>query len=72
MSMPSHEKFSNYTQLALLVSLSHKLHTYTDIHRFAGQPGLQSIHVLGSIVKCTAQHAGHLNIRLLSVMLYSK
>lgn len=46
--------------------------TYTDVHRFASQFGLRSIGVLGSVTKCATQHAGHLNIRLLSIMLYSK
>lgn len=55
-----------------LALLSHKLHTYTDIHRFASQLGLRSVGVLGAVAKCAAQHASHLNIRLLSVMLYSK
>lgn len=69
--MPYHEeKFSSDTQPALL-ALSYKLHTYTDVYGFASQPSLRSVRILGSVAKCTAQHAGHLNIRLLSVMLYS-
>lgn len=53
-------------------AFSHKLHTYTDVHGFASQPGLCGVRVLRSVAKCTAQHTGHLNIRLVSIMLYSK
>lgn len=53
------------------LALLHKLHTYTDVHGFASQSRLCGVRVLRSVAKRTAQHPGHLNIRLIRIMLYS-
>lgn len=63
--------FSDNTRSASF-AFSYMLHTYTDVHGLANQSGLGGIRVLGSVTKRAAQHASHLNVRLIGVMLNSK
>lgn len=47
--------------------------TYADVHGSAAvQTGLRGVRALRSVTERAADHAGHLNVRLIRVMLYSE